>query len=74
MISHRLIADWKTTVKKHVMRSALKKGVESGVLVQVKASYKLSAEAKKKTVSKVKAEAPKKKAPAKKASAPAKVS
>ena len=29
------------------MKAALKKGVESGELVQVKASYKLSADAKK---------------------------
>ncbi|CAN0446399.1 unnamed protein product, partial [Ectocarpus fasciculatus] len=31
----------------HQMRSALKKGVESGKFVKMKASYKLSAEAKK---------------------------
>lgn len=36
-----------TTIKKHVMKAALKRGVEVGVLVQVRASYKLSAEAKK---------------------------
>ena len=57
-----------TEVKKHVMKAALKKGVESGVLIQVKASYKLSPEAKKpvkKRVVKKKA-APKKAAPAKK--------
>jgi hypothetical protein len=34
--------------KKHVMKAALKSGVEKGLLVQVKNSYKLSAEAKKK--------------------------
>ena len=37
-----------TTVKKHVMRAALKKGVESGTLVQVKNSYKVSPDEKKK--------------------------
>jgi uncharacterized protein with NRDE domain len=36
-----------TTVKKHVMKAALKKGVEAGTLVMVKSSYKVSAEAKK---------------------------
>jgi linker histone H1 and H5 family len=35
------------TIKKHILRAALKKGVTEGTLVQVKASYKLSAEAKK---------------------------
>ena len=35
-------------IKKHVLSAALKKGVADGTLVQVKASYKLSAEAKKK--------------------------
>ena len=34
-------------IKKHVMKAALKKGVETGMLVQVKSSYKLSAAAKK---------------------------
>jgi hypothetical protein len=43
------------------MKAALKRGVETGVLVQVKASYKLSAEAKK--------PAPKKKAVVKKTTA-----
>jgi histone H1/5 len=43
------------------MKAALKRGVETGVLVQVKASYKLSPEAKK--------PAPKKKAAPKKATA-----
>jgi hypothetical protein len=33
-------------IKKHVLRAALKNGVEKGALVQVKASYKLSADAK----------------------------
>lgn len=36
-----------TEVKKHVMKAALKKGVETGTLVQVKNSYKVSADAKK---------------------------
>jgi histone H1/5 len=35
------------TIKKHVMKAALKRGVETGALVLVKSSYKLSAEAKK---------------------------
>lgn len=50
------------------MKAALKRGVETGVLVQVKASYKLSAEAKKKTAATAKKAAPTKKkaAPAKK--------
>jgi hypothetical protein len=51
-----------TEVKKHVMKAALKKGVETGTLVPVKASYKLSADAKK-AAPKAKA-APKKKAAA----------
>ena len=38
------------------MKAALKRGVETGTLIQVKASYKLSAEAKKKATS-TKAEA-----------------
>jgi len=53
-----------TTIKKHVMKAALKKGVEDGTLVQVKASYKLSAEAKK--PAKKAAAKPKKAAAAKK--------
>merc|ERR1711957_912712 len=40
-------AEKKKTIKKHVLRSALKNGVDKGLLVPVKASYKLSAEAKK---------------------------
>jgi hypothetical protein len=36
-----------TTIKKHILKAALKRGVETGTLVQVKNSYKLSAEAKK---------------------------
>jgi linker histone H1 and H5 family len=55
------------TIKKHILRAALKKGVTEGTLVQVKASFKLSAEAKKP------APKPKKKAAApkvKKAAAP----
>lgn len=34
-------------IKKHVMKAALKRGVDSGMLVQLKHSYKISAEAKK---------------------------
>lgn len=36
-----------TTVKKHVMKAALLRGVKDGTLIQVKNSYKLSPEAKK---------------------------
>ena len=54
-----------TTIKKHVMKAALKRGVETGVLVQVKASYKLSAETKKQMAAAAKPKAaPKKKAAA----------
>ena len=56
-------------IKKHVMKAALKSGVEKGTLIQIKNSYKLSPEAKKplkKAVPKKKA-APKKAAPKKKA-------
>ena len=56
-------------IKKHVMSAALKKGVADGLLVQVKASYKLSPEGKtsmkpkkKKAAFKKKNTAPKKKA------------
>jgi histone H1/5 len=51
--------------KPHILKAALKSGVEKGILVKVKASYKVSAEAKK----------PKKKkaAPKKKKAAPKKV-
>ena len=35
--------------KKHLMKAALKAGVEKGTLIQVKSSYKLSADAKKET-------------------------
>jgi hypothetical protein len=35
------------TIKKHIMKAALKRGVETGTLVMVKSSYKVSAEAKK---------------------------
>lgn len=50
-----------TVVKKHVLKAALKKGVESGTLVMVKSSYKVSAEAKaKKAPAKPKAVAAKK--------------
>eukprot|EP00568_Trieres_chinensis_P001386 CAMPEP_0183290536 /NCGR_PEP_ID=MMETSP0160_2-20130417/171_1 /TAXON_ID=2839 ORGANISM="Odontella Sinensis, Strain Grunow 1884" /NCGR_SAMPLE_ID=MMETSP0160_2 /ASSEMBLY_ACC=CAM_ASM_000250 /LENGTH=86 /DNA_ID=CAMNT_0025451157 /DNA_START=63 /DNA_END=319 /DNA_ORIENTATION=+ len=48
----------KSPIKKHVMKAALKSGVEKGILIQVKNSYKLSPEAKK---------PPKKAAPKKKA-------
>lgn len=34
-------------IKKHIMKAALKRGVETGTLVMVKSSYKVSAEAKK---------------------------
>ena len=54
-------------VKKHVLRAALKKGVEDGTLIQNKASYKLSADAKKSV--KKKKPAAKKAAPKKKVSA-----
>mmetsp|Transcript_20745 Transcript_20745/g.25708 ORF Transcript_20745/g.25708 Transcript_20745/m.25708 type:complete len:124 (+) Transcript_20745:63-434(+) len=37
----------KVVIKKHVMKAALKTGVENGTLVPVKASYKLSPAAKK---------------------------
>ena len=62
------------------MKAALKKGVESGMLIQVRASYKLSPEAKKSkpkakkaTAAKAKSTSTKKKAPAKKASSAKKV-
>ena len=51
------------------MKAALKKGVESGDLVMVKASYKLSPEAKKKLTAPPK----KKAAPKKKKAVPKKV-
>merc|ERR1719183_2938672 len=44
--------------KQHLLRAALKKGVETGKLVQVKASYKLSAEEKKTTKKKPVAKIP----------------
>jgi hypothetical protein len=50
-----------TTVKKHIMKAALKNAVEKGVLVQVKNSYKLSADTKKAMNKKPAAAAPKKK-------------
>jgi len=62
-------------IKKHVLSAALKKGVADGTLVQVKASYKLSAEAKKKKPAAKKKAAPKKKvAPKKKTATKKKVS
>jgi len=45
-INKWLEAEKKVIVKKHVMRAALKSGVEKGILVPVKASYKLSVDAK----------------------------
>ena len=42
------------------MKAALKRGVDTGVLVQVKASYKLSPEAKKKAAAASKPKAAKK--------------
>jgi len=69
------ITKWIETEKKapvpakHVMKAALKKGVADGTLVQVKNSYKVSAEAKKA----MKPKKPKKKAaPKKKKAAPKK--
>jgi histone H1/5 len=56
-----------TEIKKHVMKAALAKGVTTGVLIQVKSSYKVSAEAKKPPKKK-----PVKKVAAKKATAPKK--
>mmetsp|Transcript_13479 Transcript_13479/g.17029 ORF Transcript_13479/g.17029 Transcript_13479/m.17029 type:complete len:164 (-) Transcript_13479:172-663(-) len=71
----------KSTIKKHVMKAALKSGVEKGLLVQVKNSYKVSADTKKAVKKKAtaadkpkkttKSTATKKKAP-KKTSAPKK--
>mmetsp|Transcript_331 Transcript_331/g.759 ORF Transcript_331/g.759 Transcript_331/m.759 type:complete len:245 (+) Transcript_331:268-1002(+) len=60
-----------TTLKKHIMRAALKKAVEKGTLVQVKASYKISQEHKKAVkAAAIKAKKPPKKAaPKKKAAA-----
>ena len=48
------------------MKAALARGLETGVLVQVKASYKLSAAAKKPPAKPKKVEPEKKKAPVKK--------
>ena len=57
-----------TEVKKHLMKAAIKSGIERGELVTVKASLKLSADAKKKMTKSdtAKKEAPKKAAPKKK--------
>jgi len=52
--------------KKHIMKAALKNGVASGTLIQVKSSYKLSADAKKVATKKPKAPAAAKKVAAKK--------
>ena len=46
-INNWIEAEKRKVVETHVMKAALKKGVETGVLIPVKASYKLSAEAKK---------------------------
>jgi histone H1/5 len=54
------------------MKAALKRGVETGTLVQVKASYKISADAKKKKPAAKKKAAPKKKATTTKKAAPKK--
>jgi histone H1/5 len=54
------------------MKAALKRGVDTGVLVQVKASYKLSPEAKKKSASVTKAKATVKKTTTAKKTAPKK--
>lgn len=43
----RLSFHLQTAVKKHIMKAALKRGVETGTLVMVKSSYKVSAAAKK---------------------------
>ena len=72
-----IISTAQTEIKKHIIRAALKAGVASGALIQIKASYKLSPEAKK-AMPKAKAAVtkadPKKKttAPKKKATAPKK--
>jgi hypothetical protein len=42
-----------TEVKKHVMKAALKKAVDDGILLQVKSSYKLSTAAKEASKAKV---------------------
>jgi hypothetical protein len=36
-----------TAIKKHIMKAALKRGVETGTLVMIKSSYKVSSDAKK---------------------------
>lgn len=58
-----------TEIKKHLMKAALARGVETGALIQVKASYKVSAEEKKAAASKAakaKKETAKKEEPKKK--------
>lgn len=55
-----------TTIKKHVLKAALKRGVETGTLVQVKNSYKLSVDAKKPAKAPKKVDNEKKAAPVKK--------
>jgi histone H1/5 len=54
------------------MKAALKRGVDTGVLVQVKASYKLSPEAKKKSAAVTKAKTTVKKTTTAKKAAPKK--
>merc|ERR1712086_1236866 len=56
----------KKEIKKHVMKAALSKGVADGELIKVKASYKLSADAKKALTAKPKPAAKKPTAAAKK--------
>jgi hypothetical protein len=56
------------------LKAALKRGVETGTLVQVKASYKLSAEAKKKPKAAAKPKAAVKKTTTATKAAPKKVS
>ena len=62
--SHTVLPIPQTPIKKHIMKAALKKGVEDGTLIQVKNSYKLSPEAKKAAPKKKAAAAAKAKKPA----------
>merc|ERR1711976_682857 len=68
-IKKYIAANYKVDIVKIApfIRKALKKGVESKKLVQVKASYKLAKEEKKPKAKKPKAKKPKAKKPAKKA-------
>jgi hypothetical protein len=43
---HPIMKRKQAEVKKHLMKAALKKGVDDGILVQVKSSYKLSTASK----------------------------